>query len=541
MVHSVKLLSRLIIVFVICLLAVPAVSAPVEASATINISAREGYVGDEIEISGKAFHARQTVNIYYDGELQTDARVKGSSSPCGATFTTYLTIPDSCQGYHYIDAKDERGETATTRFIVKPKICQDEYSGHVGDTVKVQGSGFPSEGTGIKLRYYLDTDSHSGLDSSPHIDFPIAQADVAGSWEQTFSVPASIKGTHSIDAYYDDDENTLIEVNNDEVRFEVQPSITLDPDSGCVGDSIAISGSGFARNESEVELKYDGSDELAVPDVDEYGNWGPISFTIPSSVQGSHLIEALQGSSTTAVLSAVLTVEPGVFLNPAAGHAGQTFNVTGAGFGPNIMVNVSYQGQSVNAITDANGDLPCITFTAQGEHSEQWVNATYGSNSAHAAIFNMEEMPPPKPHLISPINTERTGLFASFTGRICPKLQWSKVTDASGIASYDLQIADSADFSAPVVSVSIASENPSSTDDTVAYVLPKGYALSYGDYYWRVRAVDGAANEGGWSEAQSFYAGWLPRWVMIAISAGLLLLIIIVTSLSIRRRSEYYW
>ena len=536
-----KLLSRLIIVFVICLLAVPTLTAPIEASATIKLSKGEGYVGDEIQVSGKAFHARQTVHIYYDGEPQTDAQAKASSSPCGATFTTYFAIPDSCEGYHYIDAKDESGETATTRFIVKPKICQDQYSGHVGDIVKVEGNGFPTEGTGIKLRYYLDSDSHSGLDSSPYIDFPVAQADTTGSWQQTFPVPASIEGAHSIDAYYDDDESTLIEVNNDEVGFKVQPSMTLNPDSGCVGDTIAISGSGFTTNESEVELRHDGSGELIVPDVDEYGNWGPLLFPIPPCTKGSHPIEAFHGSSTTPVASAVFITEPGILLNPAAGHVGQTFNVTGAGFDPNITVSVSYQGQSVNAITDANGNFPAVTFIARGEQSEHWVNATYDGNSASPAIFYIEEIPPPKPNLISPINTERTGLFASFTGRICPKFEWSKVTDVSGIASYDLQIADSIDFSAPVVSVSIASENPSLTDGTVAYTLPKGYALSYGHYYWRVKAVDAAANKGDWSEAQSFYAGWLPRWVMIAISAGLLLLIIIIVRLAIRRRGEFYY
>jgi len=153
----------------------------------------------------------------------------------------------------------------------------------------------------------------------------------------------------------------------------------------------------------------------------------------------------------------------------------------------------------------------------------------------------MEETLPDEPSLISPINAEKIGsLLDNFAGKICPKFEWLTVTDASGIKSYNLQIANSMDFSAPVVSTSIASGNPGSIDDTAAYILPQEHALSYGGYYWRVKAIDAAGNEGDWSEAQSFHAGWLPRWAMFAISAALLLLIIVI-SLAIRRRRGYYY
>ena len=534
-----KLLLRLIIVFAICLLAVPALTAPVQASVTINLSKDEGYVGDEIKVSGRAFHAGETVYIYYDEELQTDASAKGGScSCCATTFAAYFTIPESCQGYHYIDAEDDSGRTATARFTVKPKVSLDESSGHVGDVIKVEGSGFPTKGTGITLRYYLDTDSHSGLDSNPYIDFPVAEVDSSGSWEQTFPVPASIKGTHSIDAYYNDDEGTLSEVNNDEARFKVQASIALNPDSGCVGDTITITGAGFAKSESDIKLRYDGSGELAGENVDEYGSW-ELSFTIPPCTKGSHVIEAFHGSSGTAIASAILTVGPAISLSPATGHVGQSFSVTGSAFDPNITVNISYQDRTVNATTDASGNLPAVTLIAKGKHGEQRIDATYGGNSAHSAIFYMEETPPNKPNLISPIDTKRIGFFASFTGKIRPGFQWAKVTDVSGIASYNLQIANSPDFTTPVASVSIASENPGLTDDTVAYALPKEHALSYGSYYWRVQAIDAAANEGEWSEIQFLHAGWLPRWAMSAIAASLLLLIIII-SLALRRRRAYF-
>ena len=128
--------------------------------------------------------------------------------------------------------------------------------------------------------------------------------------------------------------------------------------------------------------------------------------------------------------------------------------------------------------------------------------------------FFMEQNPPAAPEPLSPVN----GTGVGFVGKVTPTFKWSNVTDPSGIASYDLQIStNSTNFTAPIVSLSIASENVTSLDDTVAYALPKEYALSSGTYYWELRAVDGAGNEGNWTAVQSFYTGHLPSWAFIVI------------------------
>ena len=536
-----KLLSRLFIISAICFLAIPVFTTPVHASATLKLSKDAGYIGDEIKVSGRTFHNKETVYIYYDGELQVDTKAKGGCSCCAtATFTTHFIVPESCQGYHNIVAEGNSGRTATARFTVKPKISRNESSGHVGAIIELKGCGFPSEGTGIKLRYYLDTGSHSELDSSPYIDFPVIEVNSLGSWEQKFTVPASTEGTHSIDAYYNNDEDTLSEVDNDEVRFKVQSIITVNPDSGCVGDTIAINGTGFVKNESDIKLKYDGSEESTRGDADEYGNLGPLSFTLPPCARGSHLIEIFHSNSNTAIASAIFTVSPSISLSPATGHVGESFKVIGSAFDPNIVVDISYQGHTANVTPDTNGNLSNVSFVAEGEHGEQQISVSYDGNSVHPVIFYIEETPPDKPKLISLVENKRVDFLSSFTGKIHPRFQWLNVTDASGIASYNLQIANSPDFATPVVSLSIASENPGSIDNTVVYALPKEYTLSNGDYYWRVKAIDAAANEGDWSEAQSFHAGWLPQWAMIAIAASLLLIVIII-SLAIKRRRGYYY
>lgn len=527
-----RLLRCLIISLAICLVAIPALVTPVQAWETkIWLSPDEGCVGDRMTVHGHKFHPNEIVDVYYDDVLQDSAKAYyGDQCPHGF-FDASFTVPESCQGYHEVYAEDASGKSDTAHFVVNPGITLDTKSGHAGDSVEVRGGGFPCEATGINIRYYLDDDSY--------IDFPVTtDADEDGSWEEDFSVPASTKGKHTVDAYYDDDKGTLSDVR--EASFEVEPRIALNPDSGSAGDIIAVSGTGFV-SEDDIKLKYDGQ-KFGEYRADEYGSWGAISFTIPDGSKGSHVIEAFHGGSIMAIASATFELGAGITLQPATtpdspGHVGQTFNVTGKSFDPGMPVSISYQNETANVFADAEGDVSAVTFTARGRHGEQYVNASYNGNTARSAVFYMEGTPPDEPGLNSPVDT-RTGLSGSFTGRICPTFTWSNVTDPSGIASYDLEIYGGDN---PAVSISVPIEAVSFHGDIVAYTLPGKYALSYGWYYWKVRAIDGAENEGDWAEAQSFHAGILPQWAAITITVGLLLVVILAVGMFIRRRMGYYY
>jgi len=527
-----KLLRCLIIALAICLVAIPALVIPVQATLeNVSLSPTEGCVGDKLTVNGEGFHSGGRVDVYYDDVRQgSETAYWGQQCPHGF-FDLSFTVPAGCQGYHEVYAEDASGRNATAHFVVNPGITLDTKSGRVGDSIEVSGGGFPCEATGISIRYYLDDDSY--------IDFPVtAEADKDGSWEEGFSVPASAKGEHTVDAYYDDDKGTLSDVR--EASFEVEPIITLNPGSGCAGEIIAVSGTGFGAVD-DIELKYDGQ-KFGEYYADEDGSWGEISFTIPEGSTGSHVIEAFHGGSSTAIASATFNLGAGITLQPATspgepGHVGQIFNVTGKSFDPSVAVSISYQNKTANVFADLDGSLPAVTFTARGRHGEQYVNAGYDGETAPSAIFYMEGDLPDEPVLNSPVDT-RTGLFGSFLGRASPTFKWSNVTDPSGIASYDLEIYGGDN---PPVSISIPIEAVSFHGDIVAYSLPGKYALSYGSYYWKVRAIDGAENEGNWAEAKSFHAGVLPQWAAITIALGLLLVVILGVGMFIRRRLGYYY
>jgi len=112
---------------------------------------------------------------------------------------------------------------------------------------------------------------------------------------------------------------------------------------------------------------------------------------------------------------------------------------------------------------------------------------------------------PAKPILSSPTNGSRVG----FIGKQALTFQWTVVTEFSGV-SYKLQITSDPSF------VNLTIPEVSGLTET-SYTLPQGQALPYGTYYWRVKAIDSAQNDSGWTAPHSFQVGLMPLWTFIVI------------------------
>jgi hypothetical protein len=512
-----RLLPRLVIILVGCIIAIALPAVPAQALCPfIELSSTSGVPGINIAVNGQHFDAGEYVEIYYDG-----TSVATGSTDSNGNFAITITIPESCKGGHkvlavigaYIGTVE-----MDTYFTVKPRLIADAEEGPVGTNITVKGQGFAQNETGIELRYYLDG-NYATIAGN-------ITADDKGSWKTRFSIPPSTRGEHKIDAQGSVSKLTDVE----DATFQVTTEISIDKSSGNVGEGITVTGSRFAAYESGIQILFHGEAIVTGIKADPQGDWEG-SFEVPEIPAGIYSITA-DGEQTKKedVRALNFKIEPGIVLFLNEGYVGMNLTASGHGFAASKDVVINYDGSQVaTAKTNTTGSFVTSFVVPEGQHGELQIVAEDAAKNKATAAFTMESDPPDTPMLISPSN----GSMVGFVGRVRPTFEWSEVSDESGV-HYSLQIAASASVNAtggfvvPIVSVTgIVGTN---------YTLEETQGLPYGTYYWIVQAVDGAENKGGWTTARSFRAGLLPLWAFIAIIiAAVAGIIVLIRSLIMKR------
>jgi hypothetical protein len=514
-----RLLSRLIIVLIVCLTAMALSSVPAQAvcgGPSIELSPGSGVPGTEVTVTGQYFAAGVLVDIYYDGNLIATDRTSSKGD-----FTVMITIPEGCQGHHQVFVQGKYA-SVDTYFAVKPGVTVSPDDGPVGTNVIVKGQGFAKEEEDIELMYYLN-------DNYETVERRIT-ANATGSWERSFPIPPSTRGEHKIDAQ--GDVSRLYEVKD--ATFEVTPAISMDKSSGSMGDSITMTGSRFAAYDKNIQILFAGQPVVTGIKANSQGDWEK-SFDVPEMPTGEYNV-TVEGTVTQKedVNELSFEIKPDIVLPPNEGHVGMNLTVIGHGFAANEDVDIMYDGgQKATAETSDKGSFEASFIVPESQYGERQVIAEDAAGNNATTILTMESTPPPVPALISPSNRSRVGIV----NKVTPTFEWSAVSDESGV-HYSLQIATSTnvtatgEFADPIVSI------PDIAGTT--YTLEKKDALPCGTYYWIVQAVDGAGNAGNWSAAYSFRAGLLPLWAFIAAIVAIVVLIGALIRFLVKRRIYYY-
>jgi hypothetical protein len=385
----------------------------------------------------------------------------------------------------------------SVNFKVLPSVMLSQAGGLVGDTVELWGNGFAAK---KPIIVYLDD-----------VKVTTSETDELGSFPNTrFVFPPSASGKHTI--LTKDSEGTSVKS-----LYNINPRVILNPVSGCVGDTIQVSAAGFPAV-ANVILSYDGTDMATIP-TDARGNI-ITTFKIPPSGDALHKIKLTDGLNP--VISDI-TVVPTLTISQDNGWVsmGVTLNGTGFRCGNALLAafdNVKLAGSTVGQ----NGSFTHTFNIPKSKAGLHNINVTDGVNN-RTVSFTMESTPPPAPGLVAPSEGTRFTKDARFL--------WETVSDPSGV-SYVIEVADDARFSQPIISQTGMMQTYLDVPDS-AKTLPGKSDL----YYWRVKAVDGASNIGGWSVIGSFYKGVtvesvlsdMPAWTKFAlIGIGLLLFVFMV-------------
>jgi len=157
-----------------------------------------------------------------------------------------------------------------------------------------------------------------------------------GSWSQTFVVPASALGSHTV------------KVGTPTATFTVDSRITLSPARGAVGTAVTVTGDGFGAGQGGLTVMFGGAEVVSTV-ADSVGSFRT-SFIVPPRAAGSNPVTV----GTAPPIN--FTVASSLSISTSSGPPGTNVNLTGSGFGANSTVSITFDGKTIRSVSvDSNG------------------------------------------------------------------------------------------------------------------------------------------------------------------------------------------
>jgi len=159
------------------------------------------------------------------------------------------------------------------------------------------------------------------------------------------------------------------------VEFTVCPYIEIDEDKGPAGTEVGVKGTGWDKDESEIEIRfyledpdddYDDDDLYVVAwtgdiEVDDYGSWEDVTFEVPPASKGDHWVYAvgdeIDDIEDDNIKGVEFEVTPGISVDVVEGYVGDTITVTGSGFDENETgIRILFDNEAVRSGITADED-----------------------------------------------------------------------------------------------------------------------------------------------------------------------------------------
>jgi len=326
---------------------------------SISLFPDSGHCGDLIEATANVT-APGTYRICWNSRTP-EYRVGTFTAYAAGNYTIAFYVPETAKGVYtvYLTGEDY-SELADAYFSVLPSAQIDSDEGPVGTEVTINGYGFTAS-QDIRVSF-LDT-------------VITGKANTAGSWNATHTIPATPAGGYTFDVEFKEGAVWYDLVGK---YFRVTPEISA-PSSGTVGQTIEVSGTGFASEEEDIEVTFDEEAVKTNIYADEDGSW-EATIIVPPLQRGTYTVDA-SGESTRArdVPDVEFILGAGILVEPSLAYVGDTITVAGGGFAPRETgINVKFEGTVVT---------PVITAEADGTWESSFVlpTSTYGSNTVSAS------------------------------------------------------------------------------------------------------------------------------------------------------------
>ncbi len=533
---NVKLLRILLVSVFLSLLLVAAPAAPAQAVRGITLSPNVGKIGDRITITGTEFNKSTATTdkyaaIYFssdaastiddidvevthyklvkegvwldeDGDFETTFRVPdvlddGSKEEDVTSGTYYVYV---C---HYLGTKVQTRIRAVATFTVtQGEISLYPLRDTVGTLVEIIGTDF-ADSRRLTVKYDGYTvPIYSGNE----------QTNSVGGFTSIISIPESTAGSHEIAASVAGDEATA--------TFIVEPEILINPTSGETGTAVTVSGTGFGKLKP-VNIWFHNT-AIASKTTNTLGSFY-VNFNVPDFQAGRYNVDAEEGANLAKARFTITVPTPpppqppppepssSISISATTGNVGQGIVMGGAGFKADSTVTIKYDEELLTAVTtDSNGVFAAAFNVPPSKHGNHIITANDGINTSELD-FTVESTPPSVPTLVLPEMGAKVKAPIYF--------YWGDVTDPSLPVTYTIQVASNIDFSA--TSIILEKKGLTKTEYTITEEERRQLGLGKDIHYWRVRAIDGASNEGSWASPRTLYfatTAAIPGWAIYAIA-----------------------
>ena len=301
----------------------------------------------------------------------------------------------------------------------------------------------------------------------------------------------------------------------------------MTPLSGRVGTKATITiTSSIILLDGDYEIRWspapsfleDNTIVLSKGSVPDGGSAVTARFAIPEAKSGIHYIQYMRIGRNTPV-NFQFNVRPSIKIVPSSAEPGTTVSINGRGFPADDFGTLTFDGEltGVRVVTDEMGSFTSkftVPDTSVGEHefrasaldlygeaakailevlpvnepevpkADGNVDASPSDDGKNGTVnLSRDSIPPRQPTPVSPMG-HRFGML----GAKPVTFNWDGVSDPSSV-TYTLEISDTVDFHS--VEAGMRKTGLAYTSCTIR--------VEPGTHYWRVKAVDGAGNEGQWA------------------------------------------
>ena len=334
-----------------------------------------------------------------------------------------------------------------------------------------------------------------------------------------FTIPEAKYGTNYI---------RLIRYGADDVltyQFTVKPKLELSPAEVAPGSKVTLKCTGFPSDAGGT-ITFDGKPTNIEIVPNAKGTFTG-DFTMPVTLAGEHKFVANSPKVFTDVMTATVKVVPVVTIEPLQPDVGTEVKISGSGFAAKSPLKLKFDNVNItnSPTTDDNGSFTYSFKVPETNTKDHKITVEDGAGYSAVWGLKLENTPPPKPTPVAPRN-ERFGWF----GDQSVTFAWSPVSDPSGV-TYTIEVAEDLNFFP--LKPGMKKTGLTQTNCTLSIMT--------GAYYWRVRAVDGAGNEGEWAISPfPFYVGFFSTWMIVGGGILCLLAFAFLIRAFFKRLREYY-